>query len=61
MLCNLKKGILIGIVCLVIATALELAGPLIAKKMIDEHIVGIEGTWNLVAKGGRSLHRFISR
>ncbi|MFD2208317.1 ABC transporter ATP-binding protein [Virgibacillus halophilus] len=46
-----KKGILIGIVCLVIATALELAGPLIAKKMIDEHIVGIEGTWNLVAKG----------
>lgn len=44
-----KKGIIVGIICLIFATALELAGPLIAKRMIDEHIVGIEGTWNQVA------------
>ncbi|WP_047979849.1 ABC transporter ATP-binding protein [Ornithinibacillus contaminans] len=40
-----KKRIIIGIICLMIATALELAGPLIAKTIIDEHIVGVEGTW----------------
>lgn len=40
-----KKKIILGIVFLMIATALELAGPLIAKTIIDEHIVGIEGTW----------------
>jgi ATP-binding cassette, subfamily B, multidrug efflux pump len=40
-----KKRIIIGIICLMIATTLELAGPLIAKTIIDEHIVGIEGTW----------------
>ncbi|HEY4600053.1 MAG TPA: ABC transporter ATP-binding protein [Cerasibacillus sp.] len=43
-----KKGIIIGIICLMIATGLELAGPLIAKKIIDDHIVGIEGAWNEV-------------
>ncbi|SES68391.1 ATP-binding cassette, subfamily B [Oceanobacillus limi] len=43
-----KRGILFGIVCLVIATALELAGPLIAKTVIDDHILGIEGTWHEV-------------
>ncbi|WP_047982878.1 ABC transporter ATP-binding protein [Ornithinibacillus californiensis] len=40
-----KKKIIIGIIFLMIATALELAGPLIAKTIIDEHIVGVEGTW----------------
>ncbi|BAC13055.1 ABC transporter ATP-binding protein [Oceanobacillus iheyensis HTE831] len=40
-----KKGIVIGLVCLIIAVALELAGPLIAKRVIDEHIVGVEGYW----------------
>ncbi|HAM79951.1 ABC transporter ATP-binding protein [Ornithinibacillus bavariensis] len=40
-----KKRIIIGIICLMIATSLELAGPLIAKTIIDEHVVGIEGTW----------------
>ena len=43
-----KRGIMIGIICLMIATTLELAGPLIAKKVIDEHIVGIEGIWQEV-------------
>src|SRR5690625_2059443 len=40
-----KKGIIIGIICLMIATAFELAGPLIAKRIIDEHILGVEGIW----------------
>ncbi|WP_156645356.1 ABC transporter ATP-binding protein [Lentibacillus sp. JNUCC-1] len=45
---SFRKGILIGIVCLVIATALELAGPLIAKTVIDDHILGVEGEWSQV-------------
>lgn len=44
-----KKQIFIGLACLMVAVALELAGPLIAKKVIDEHIVGVEGTWQQVA------------
>src|SRR5690625_3458987 len=43
-----KKGIILGILCLIIATALELAGPFIAKVIIDDHILGIEGTWQEV-------------
>ena len=43
-----KKGIIVGIICLMIATALELAGPLIAKRVIDHHILGIEGVWHEV-------------
>ncbi|KHE71846.1 ABC transporter ATP-binding protein, partial [Halobacillus sp. BBL2006] len=40
-----KRSILIGLFCLVIAVALELTGPFIAKRLIDEHIVGIEDQW----------------
>lgn len=43
-----KKGILIGMACLIVAVALELAGPLIAKTIIDEHILGVEGKWSRV-------------
>lgn len=43
-----KRSIIIGLVCLIIAVALELAGPLIAKRIIDEHILGIEGNWHQV-------------
>ncbi|SHG20662.1 ABC transporter ATP-binding protein [Ornithinibacillus halophilus] len=43
-----KRSIIFGIICLVIATGLELAGPLIAKTIIDDHILGIEGTWEEV-------------
>lgn len=45
-----KRTIIIAIVCLMIATAMELAGPLIAKKVIDDHILGIEGIWYEVDK-----------
>ncbi|MGG1594466.1 ABC transporter ATP-binding protein [Terribacillus saccharophilus] len=40
-----KKTINIGLVCLLIAVVLELAGPLIAARIIDHHILGIEATW----------------
>lgn len=43
-----KKGILIGIACLLVAVAMELAGPLIAKTVIDDHILGVEGKWQEV-------------
>ncbi|MFD2924437.1 ABC transporter ATP-binding protein [Halobacillus naozhouensis] len=43
-----RKNILIGLLCLVIAVALELTGPFIAKRLIDEHIVGIEDQWHEV-------------
>lgn len=45
---NFKKTILIGLFCLTIAVALELTGPFIAKRLIDEHILGIEDTWHQV-------------
>jgi ATP-binding cassette subfamily B protein len=43
-----KKGILLGIGCLMVAVVLELAGPLIAKTVIDDHILGVEGRWQEV-------------
>ncbi|QTM98534.1 ATP-binding cassette domain-containing protein [Sediminibacillus dalangtanensis] len=43
-----KKTIILGLICLVVAVALELAGPFIAKRVIDEHITGIETTWHQV-------------
>ncbi|MEC3884982.1 ABC transporter ATP-binding protein [Halobacillus sp. HZG1] len=40
-----RKRIFIGLVCLIIAVALELTGPFIAKRLIDQHIIGIENQW----------------
>ncbi len=37
-----KKTIIIGLVCLMFAVAFELSGPFIAKRLIDQHIVGVE-------------------
>ncbi|MFD1017630.1 ABC transporter ATP-binding protein [Thalassobacillus hwangdonensis] len=47
---DFKKPILLGLVCLIIAVGLELTGPFIAKRLIDQHIVGIESTWYQVAE-----------
>ena len=44
-LLSVKKLIIIGLICLIIAVALELVGPFIAKTIIDQHILGVEGTW----------------
>lgn len=40
-----REQIFIGLVCLVIAVSLELTGPFIAKRLIDQHIIGIENQW----------------
>src|SRR5699024_11518892 len=44
-LLTFKRGIIIGLICLIIAVALELVGPLIAKTIIDHHILGVEVLW----------------
>jgi len=38
---HFKKLLIIGIALMTVAVAADLAGPLIAKKIIDEHIVGV--------------------
>ncbi|GFZ85350.1 putative multidrug resistance ABC transporter ATP-binding/permease protein YheH [Paenibacillus marchantiophytorum] len=40
-----KKPLLIALLFLAIAVATELAGPFIARQMIDTHILGIEKPW----------------
>jgi ATP-binding cassette subfamily B protein len=40
-----KRTILIALALLTVAVAVELTGPFIAKKMIDEHMMGIESPW----------------
>ncbi|CAG7647504.1 ABC transporter ATP-binding protein [Paenibacillus allorhizosphaerae] len=40
-----KRPILIALALLTLAVCAELAGPLIAKRMIDRHILGIEYAW----------------
>ncbi|MBD0382016.1 ABC transporter ATP-binding protein [Paenibacillus sedimenti] len=40
-----KKPLLIALLLLALAVAAELAGPFIAKQMIDRHILGIEKPW----------------
>src|SRR5699024_4329448 len=49
-----KRGIILGIVFLMIATALELAGPFIAKTIIDDHVLGIESVWYEVEESDAS-------
>ncbi|WP_284646146.1 ABC transporter transmembrane domain-containing protein [Paenibacillus silviterrae] len=46
-----KKTIIMALVMLVIAIAAELTGPFIAKRIIDEHIAGIEKPWYQVKEG----------
>ncbi len=43
-----KKQILLALLLLVLAVSAELAGPLIAKRMIDSNILGIEKKWHRV-------------
>lgn len=40
-----KKTISLALIALVIAVALELTGPFIAKQVIDRHIVGVQTEW----------------
>lgn len=43
---NYKKIILIALAMLTVAVVADLAGPFIAKRMIDNHILGIESVWH---------------
>ncbi|NPC92039.1 ABC transporter ATP-binding protein [Bacillus sp. WMMC1349] len=45
-----KKILICALLMLVVAVSAELTGPFIAKKMIDEHILGIEKTWYEVSE-----------
>jgi ATP-binding cassette, subfamily B, multidrug efflux pump len=40
-----KKTIIIALAMLTFAVAAELTGPFLAKKMIDDHMIGIESPW----------------
>ena len=46
-----KKQIIIALLLLTFAVCSELVGPLLAKRMIDNNILGIEKTWVGVAAG----------
>ncbi|PAQ13451.1 multidrug ABC transporter permease [Bacillaceae bacterium SAOS 7] len=46
-----KKMIFIALAMLIIAVGTELAGPFVAKKMIDDHILGIESKWYETVEG----------
>ncbi|RIW30902.1 ABC transporter ATP-binding protein [Bacillus salacetis] len=46
-----KKTIVAALLMLTVSVAADLAGPFIAKKMIDDHILGIEAAWYQTAEG----------
>ncbi len=48
-----KKIIIIALLMLSIAVAAELTGPFIAKRMIDNHILGIEKSWIAMEENGK--------
>ncbi|MDZ5470170.1 ABC transporter ATP-binding protein [Bacillus sp. 31A1R] len=42
---NFKNIIIIALAMLTVSVAADLAGPFIAKRLIDQHILGVESTW----------------
>ncbi|MCM3706307.1 MULTISPECIES: ABC transporter ATP-binding protein [Cytobacillus] len=52
-----KKTIIAALLMLTVAVAADLAGPFIAKKMIDDHILGIESVW-YQTEGGKDAVEF---
>ena len=52
---NYKRIISIALVMLTIAVVSDLAGPFIAKKLIDEHILGIESVWYKTEPGSDAV------
>jgi ATP-binding cassette, subfamily B, multidrug efflux pump len=47
---NYKRIILVALAMLTVAVVADLAGPFIAKRMIDHHILGIESVWHTTDK-----------
>src|SRR5262245_33265912 len=50
-----KKIIIAALVMLTISVVTDLAGPFIAKKVIDQHILGIESKWYVSKKGANAV------
>ncbi|KUP07880.1 multidrug ABC transporter permease [Bacillus coahuilensis p1.1.43] len=50
-----KIMIIAALIMLTVSVAAELTGPFIAKKIIDDHIVGIEGEWYETAEGSDAV------
>jgi ATP-binding cassette, subfamily B, multidrug efflux pump len=50
-----KNIIIAALFMLTISVAADLAGPFVAKKMIDEHLLGIESKWFETSKGEQSV------
>jgi ATP-binding cassette, subfamily B, multidrug efflux pump len=51
-----KKMIIAALVMLTISVVTDLAGPFIAKNVIDQHILGIESPWYETTKGEKAVH-----
>ncbi|MGD7009606.1 ABC transporter ATP-binding protein [Metabacillus sp. 84] len=48
-----KKTLIAALLMLTVAVGAELTGPIIAKKMIDDHIIGIEKPWYETETAGK--------
>ena len=44
-----KKTLILALIMLLIAVGTDVAGPLVAKRIIDEHIAGIEKPWHVAS------------
>ncbi|WP_039073421.1 ABC transporter ATP-binding protein [Bacillus sp. MSP13] len=53
-----RKLLIIAVVLLAVAVGAELTGPFIGKKMIDDHILGIEKTWYEAAEKDKNAVQF---
>lgn len=51
-----KKIIIAALLMLTISVGTDLAGPFIAKNIIDQHILGIESVWYETASGNRAVN-----
>jgi ATP-binding cassette, subfamily B, multidrug efflux pump len=51
-----KKIIIAALLMLTISVGTDLAGPFIAKNIIDQHILGIESVWYETTRGERAVN-----
>ncbi|QNG59783.1 ABC transporter ATP-binding protein [Metabacillus idriensis] len=50
-----KRTLILALIMLAVAVGAELTGPFIAKKMIDDHILGIERKWHETIEGENAV------
>ncbi|WP_420489040.1 hypothetical protein [Neobacillus vireti] len=55
---NYKKIIIAALLMLTISVGTDLAGPFIAKNIIDQHILGIESVWYETKKNGENAAEY---